>query len=70
MNMGLIKDGQFVTVSTVRQLFSHIKEMRAKSDVNQNSPEIQNCVQSTCTTDIDQEIQNIVTIPILSNHRL
>ena len=31
INMGLIKDGQLVTVSTVRQLFSHIKEMRDKS---------------------------------------
>ena len=54
MIMGLIKDGQLVTVSTVRQLFSHIKEMRAKADVAVQSSEIQSCAQSTDTIDIDQ----------------
>ena len=61
MNMGLFKDGQLVAASTVRQLFSRLKEMRANTDVAVKSSEIQSCAQSTDTTDIDQEIQDIVT---------
>ena len=57
--MGLVKDGQLVTVSTVRQSFPHIKEMRDKSQTN--TPQSENCTQDMNASIIEQEIQDIIS---------
>ena len=46
LNMGIISDGQLVSMNTVKQLFDHIRKMRGDLESSENNEEILNKIRT------------------------